>query len=141
MVSVVVFGAAFMCIIFFALGLIFKVLASAVNALMDSGTILVAAIIIGILSEVALYMLSFIIHGVVTAGWMSVIFWIVMMIVFFGVIIAIALELGMLALEFALVAVEYIFVYTSRIFEICADYCGRAYAHFLSVIIGRLDRM
>lgn len=140
MVAFVIFWSAAFVIIFFILGIFFKALASAFNALMSSiGEILAVGGLAG-LAGVALYLLYAIIDGIIKEGFWSVIGTIVMLFIVIGIVGAIAGGLGALILEIVVMVVGYALMIISAVLEWAADLCERSYAKFLKAIISRLDK-
>lgn len=140
MVAFVIFWSAAFAIIFFILGIFFKALASAFNALMASlGGILAIGGLAG-LAGIALYLLYAIIDGIIKEGFWSVIGTIVMFVILIGIVVAIIGELGALILEIVVMVVGYALVIISAVLEWAADLCEKSYAKFLKAIISRLDK-
>lgn len=140
MVAFVIFWSAAFAIIFFILGIFFKALASAFNALMASlGGILAIGGLAG-LAGIALYLLYAIIDGIIKDGFWSVIGTIVMLVIVIGIVGAIVGGLGALILEIVVVVVGYALMIISAVLEWAADLCERSYAKFLKAIISRLDK-
>lgn len=140
MVAFVIFWSAAFAIIFFILGIFFKALASAFNALMASlGGILAIGGLAG-LAGIALYLLYAIIDGIIKEGFWSVIGTIVMFVILIGIVGAIIGGLGALILEIVVMVVGYALVIISAVLEWAADLCERSYAKFLKAIISRLDK-
>ena len=140
MVAFVIFWSAAFAIIFFILGIFFKALASAFNALMASiGGILAIGGLAG-LAGIALYLLYAIIDGIIKEGFWSVIGAIVMFVILIGIVGAIVGGLGALILEIVVMVVGYALMIISAVLEWAADLCERSYAKFLKAIISRLDK-
>lgn len=139
MVAFVIFWAAFFALVFFVLGIIFKALASAFNALLSSIKVLslgaLAAIIV-----IALFLLYVIVEGIVRGALLSVIGAIVMFLVVLGVLGAILGGLGAALLELIITVSLLILDIVSGVLEWLADGCERGYIKFLRVIINRLDK-
>ena len=140
MVAFVIFWSAAFAIIFFILGIFFKALASAFNALMASiGGVLAIGGLAG-LAGIALYLLYAIIDGIIKNGFWSVIGTIVMLVIVIGIVGAIVGGLGELILEIVVMVVGYALMIISAVLEWVADLCERLYAKFLKAIISRLDK-
>lgn len=140
MVAFVIFWSAAFAIIFFILGIFFKALASAFNALMASiGGVLAIGGLAG-LAGIALYLLYAIIDGIIKNGFWSVIGTIVMLVIVIGIVGAIVGGLGELILEIVVMVVGYALMIISAVLEWAADLCERLYAKFLKAIISRLDK-
>ncbi len=140
MVAFVIFWSAAFAIIFFILGIFFKALASAFNALMASiGGVLAIGGLAG-LAGIALYLLYAIIDGIIKNGFWSVIGTIVMLVIVIGIVGAIVGGLGELILEIVVMVVGYALMIISAVLEWAADLCERSYAKFLKAIISRLDK-
>jgi len=140
LVAFVIFWSAAFAIIFFVLGIFFKALASAFNALMASlGGILAIGGLAG-LAGIALYLLYAIIDGIIKEGFWSVIGTIVMFFILIGIVGAIVGGLGAMILEIVVMVVGYALVIVSAVLEWAADLCERSYAKFLKAIISRLDK-
>lgn len=139
MVAFVIFWSSFFALIFFVLGVIFKALASALNALLSSVKVLslgaLAAMIV-----IALFLLYAIVEGIVQGALLSVIGTIVMFVVVLGIFGAIFGGLGAMLLE--LVVTVYLFVLdiVSGVLEWLANGCENGYIKFLRIIINRLDK-
>ena len=140
MVVFVIFWSAAFAIIFFLLGIFFKALASAFNAVLASiGGVLAIGGFAGLLG-IVLYLLYAIIDGIIKKGLWSVVGSIVMLIIVLGIVGAIVGELGAALLELIVVMAEVILVVVSGILEWLAATCEKAYAKFLMAIIKRLDK-
>lgn len=140
MVAFVIFWSAAFAIIFFILGIFFKALASAFNALMASiGGVLAIGGLAG-LAGIALYLLYAIIDGIIKNGFWSVIGTIVMLVIVIGIVGAIVGGLGELILEIVVMVVGYALMIISAVLEWAADLCERLYAKFLKAIISRVDK-
>ena len=140
MVAFVIFWSAAFAIIFFILGIFFKALASAFNALMASiGGVLAIGGLAG-LAGIALYLLYAIIDGIIKNRFWSVIGTIVMLVIVIGIVGAIVGGLGELILEIVVMVVGYALMIISAVLEWAADLCERLYAKFLKAIISRLDK-
>lgn len=139
MVAFVIFWASFFALVFFVLGVIFKALASAFNALLSSIKVLslgaLAAIIV-----IALFLLYVIVEGIVRGALLSVIGTIVMFLVVLGVLGAILGGLGAALLEFIVTVSLLILDIVSGVLEWLAEVCENEYIKFLRIIINRLDK-
>lgn len=144
MVTFVIFWSAAFAIIFFILGIFFKTLASAFNALKSSIGVLVKGGLAG-LAGVALYLLYAIIDGIIKEGFWSVVGAIVLIIIMF-VIIGIIIDylgcghIGTSILDFVVQVVGYVLHIIFVVLEWAAGLCERAYEKFLKAIIRRLDK-
>lgn len=140
MVAFVIFWSATFAIIFFVLGIFFKALASAFNALLTSlgGVLAIGGLAGG--AGVVLYLLYAIIDGIIKEGFWSVVGEIVLIFIVIGIIGALIGGLGAIILEIVVVVVGYALTIVSAILEWAADLCERKYAKFLKAIISRLDK-
>lgn len=140
MVAFVIFWSATFAIIFFVLGIFFKALASAFNALLTSiGGVLAIGGLAG-LTGIALYLLYAIIDGIIKDGFWSVVGTIIMFLIVLGIFGAIIGGLGAALLELVVVVVTFVLEIISGILEWLAMTCEKGYAKFLTAIIKRLDR-
>lgn len=140
MVAFVIFWSAAFAIIFFMLGIFFKGLASAFNALLSSLGSVLAIGGLAALAGIALFLLYGIIDGIIKDGFWSVVGTIIMFLIVLGIVGAIIGGLGAMILEIVVVVVGYALVIISAVLEWAADLCERAYAKFLKAIISRLDK-
>lgn len=140
MVAFVIFWSATFAIIFFILGIIFKALASAFNALLASiGGVLAIGGLAG-LAGIALYLLYAIIDGIIKEGFWSVVGTIVMFFIVLGIFGAIIGGLGAVLLEIIVSVAVFVLEIISGILEWLAMTCEKGYAKFLTAIIKRLDK-
>ena len=140
MVAFVIFWSAVFAVIFFILGIIFKGLASAFNALLTSiGSILAVGFLTGF-ALVALYLLYIITDGIITKGFSAVLGWIVLFIIDVAIVGALVGGLGALLLNIVVVIAEYILLAVSCVLEKAAAICETMYAKSLSAIFNRLDK-
>ena len=136
----VIFWSAIFAIIFFVLGIFFKALASAFNALLTSlGDVLAIGGLAGG-AGVILYLLYAIIDGIIKEGFWSVVGEIVLIFIGICMMVAFTGGLGALILEIVVVVVRYVLTIVSEILEWAADLCERKYVKFLKAIISRLDK-
>lgn len=140
MVTFVIFWSAAFAIIFFVLGIIFKALASACNALLSSIGGVLAVGGLASLAGVVLYLLYVIIDGIIKDGFWSVVGSIIIFLVILGFIGGIIGGLGAVLLELVVVIVSFVFEIISGILEWLASTCEKGYAKFLTAIIKRLDK-
>lgn len=139
MVAFVIFWSSFFALVFFVLGVIFKALASALNALLSSIKVLslgaLAAMIV-----IALSLLYAIVDGIVKGGLLSVIGTIVMFVVVLGIFGAIFGGLGAALLELVVTVALFVLDIVSGALEWLANGCENGYIKFLRIIINRLDK-
>lgn len=140
MVAFVIFWSAAFAIIFFVLGIIFKGLTSAFNALLSSIGGVLAIGGLAALAGIALYLLYGIIDGIIREGFWSVVGTIIMFIIVLGIVGAIIGGLGAMILEIAVMIAAYVLMIVSSILEGAAALCEKAYAKFLTAIIKQLDK-
>lgn len=140
MATLVIFWSATFAIIFFILGIFFKGLASAFNALMTSiGGVLAVGGLAG-LAGIALYLLYAIIDGIIKDGFWSVVGTIFLLFILIGLVGALIGGLGAAILEIAVTIAIYALTILSAFLEWAANLCERSYAKFLKAIISRLDK-
>lgn len=140
MVAFVIFWSSTFAILFFVLGIIFKGLASALNALLSS---IGGALAIGgsaSLVGMAFYLLYGIIDGIIKEGLWSVLGMIVLLVIEIGIIGAIVGGLGALILEIVVPIAVFILSIISAVLEGAAGICESAYEKFLTAITKRLDQ-
>lgn len=140
MVTIVVFWAAVMCVLFFLLGTIFKGISSAFTGFMESGGFILAIGFLGGLAALVLYLIYAIVHGIITEGLGSVFGTIIIALIVFGLIGGIIGGLGSIVLSIALTVAEYILIAMAFMLDGATSICEKAYNHFLLVIYKRLDR-
>ena len=140
MVAFVIFWSATFAIFFFVLGIIFKGLASAFNALLSSIGGVLAIGGLAALAGIALYLLYGIIDGIIKEGFWSVLGMIVLLVIEIGIIGAIVGGLGAMILEIVVSIAVFILSIISAVLEGAAGLCERSYAKFLTAIIKRLDK-
>ncbi len=140
MVAFVIFWAALFCVIFFLLGTLFKGLASLFTGFITSAINVISFAILAGLGVAALFALYAIASGIRTSGLGAVIGTIVMLVIVLGIIGGLVGGLGAALLELAAVVVEFVITAVSVVLEGAAGICEKAYAHFLLVIIKRLDK-
>ena len=136
MVTLVIFWAALFCVIFFLLGTLFKGLASLFTGFIYSVMDIISIAILAGLGIVVLFTLYAIAQGIRTSGLGKVIGSMVILVIEFGIIGGLLGRLGAILLELA----EFIITIVSAVFEGAAAFCEKAYAHFLLVIIKRVDK-
>ena len=136
MVTLVIFWAALFCVIFFLLGTLFKGLASLFTGFIYSVMDIISIAILAGLGIVVLFNLYAIAQGIRTSGLGKVIVYIVILVIELGIIGGLLGRLGAILLELA----EFIITIVSAVFEGAAAFCEKAYAHFLLVIIKRVDK-
>lgn len=140
MVTFVIFWAALLAIIFFVLGIVFKGLASAFNALMSSVGAIIGFAALALLIGGALYSLYAIVDGIITKGLGEVIGMIFLFLFELGLVGALVGPLGSLLINAATVIVQLFLVATSFVLEGAAAICQKGYDKFLTVIFKRLDK-
>lgn len=140
MVTFAIFWLAIFAIIFFVLGVIFKALASALYALLDSMSKILAVGGLAGLTGVALYLLYAIIDGIIKDGFWSVVGMIVIFLIVLGSFGAIMEGFGALLLKMVVEAALFALDIISRILEWLAMTCEKKYAKFLTAIINQLDK-
>lgn len=140
MVTFVIFWAALFCVIFFLLGTLFKGLASLFTGFINSVMEVIAIAILAGLGIVVLFALYAIASGIRTAGLGEVIETIVILVIVLGIIGGLLGGLGAALLELATAVVGFVITVVSVVLEGAAAFCEKAYAHFLLVIIKRVDK-
>lgn len=140
MVAFVIFWSAFFALLFFVLGVIFKALASALDALLYSIGRLLAFGGLTALAVIALSLLYAIVDGIIKNGLLSVIGAIVGFVIVLGIFGAILGRLGAALLELVVTVALFVLDVVSGVLEWLADRCERGYIKFLTVIINRLDK-
>ncbi|MDE6747959.1 MAG: hypothetical protein K2K21_02680 [Lachnospiraceae bacterium] len=139
MVAFVIFWSSFFALVFFVLGVIFKALASALNALLSSIKVLSLAALAAMI-VIALFLLYAIVEGIVQGALLSVIGTIVMFVVVLGIFGAILGGLGAALLEFIVTVSLLILDIVSGVLEWLANGCESGYIKFLRIIINRLNK-
>ena len=139
MVAFVIFWSSFFALVFFVLGVIFKALASALNALLSSIKVLSLGALAAIIM-IALFLLYVIVEGIVKGALLSVIGAIIMFVVVLGIFGAIFGGLGAVLLELVVTVALFVLDIVSGVLEWLANGCENGYIKFLRIIINRLDK-
>ena len=140
MVGIVVFWASFLALLFFLLGIMFKALASAFNALLAATGKIVIYGGIAALGTLAVFLLCSIISGIITDGILSVLKDIVGFAIVAGVVFFLFGAIGAAIIEVIVSVAEAIIGFISAVLEGISDFCENRYHSFLSAIMKRLDR-
>lgn len=140
MVAFVIFWSAAFAITFYVLGIIFKGLASAFNALLMAIGRLISIGGITALAGVAVYLIYAITHGILKEGAGAVISEIIMFVVVFGIIISVIGGLGDLIMGIAIMILGAVIDVVSTVLEWTSVFFERIYEKCLKAIIGRLDK-
>ena len=141
MVAITIFWASAFAVIFFLLGVVFKGLAAAFNALMSSSIgkffkyIGLAAITV-----IVLFIIGLIITSIMYGSIGEIILFVVLLIVVLAICYYLVGWLGVIILTVAVVAAEYILFATSFVLEHASAFCEKAYIHFLRIIINRIEK-
>lgn len=140
MVAFVIFWSATFAIIFFVLGIIFKALASAFNALLIAIVeVFVIGGLVGLVG-IALYLLYAIIDGIIKEGFWSVGGMIIIFFIVLGAFVAIIGDTGKVLLDIVVTVAMFVLEIISSILECFAMTCEKGYAKFLAAITKRLDK-
>ncbi len=135
MVTIVIFLAVALAMLFFLLGITFRGLASAVNALLTSSAIILGLGGLAVLMIIALYLLYMIAHGIATHGIVDVILTIILLFILVGGVVAIVCGIGssilMIILNVTIVVLSVIVV----VFEGAAILCERGYVKSLGITV------
>lgn len=137
--TIAIFGAAVLALLFFLLGVIFKGLASVINGALESIAIVGGIGLAGGALLFVLYFVYFIANGIATKGLMSVITDIVMLIICLGLFIGLVGWIGEFAITIVYAALAIILGAISTSIEFLAEKCEKIYVHFLNVIIKQTD--
>lgn len=140
MAAFVIFWSAMFAVLFFVLGIIFKGLASAFNALLSSCGGIIAMGGLAALVAIALSLLYAIVDGIVTRGVGEVIGMIVLLMIEIGIFGALVGGLGSLLLSIVTIVAEYLLHATSYVLEGAAAICEKGYAKSLLAIMKRIDK-
>ncbi len=140
MVAIAIFWAALFCIIFFLLGAICKGLAAVFNALISSIVAILGIAFLVLLGVIGLYTIYSIVDGIITGRIGEVFGLIVLFVIGIGLLVLLFGWLGNIMLSIALKICELILSAISFVLERGAAICEKAYAHFLLVIVNRLEK-
>lgn len=141
MVAITIFWASAFAVIFFLLGVVFKGLAAAFNALMSSsiGNFIKYAAAAAI-TVIVLFIIGMIVTSIMDGAIGAVIGLIVLLIVVLAICYYLVGWLGAIILTVAVVAAEYILFATSFVLEHASFFCEKVYIHFLRIIINRIEK-
>lgn len=140
MIAFVLFGAAVLAIIFFIIGIGIKALAAAFDALIislgDTCAIGGLAAMVGIV----LYLIYAVLDEIAQSGFVSAIKTIIFLIIMLGIFWGLVGDLGTLLLNIIEIFALSILNVITRILEWMADACERAYIKFLTIIMKHIDK-
>ncbi|MCH5337980.1 MAG: hypothetical protein J1E03_04300 [Acetatifactor sp.] len=141
MVAVTIFWASAFAVIFFLLGVVFKGLAAAFNALMGSSIVKFFKFTgLAAITVVVLFIIGLIVSSIIDGSIGAIIGFIVLLIVVLAIAYFLVGWLGAIILAVAVVAAEYILFATSFVLEHASYFCEKAYIHFLRIIINRMEK-
>lgn len=140
MITVVFLGAAFFCIFFFLLGVVFKGMAAMFKAFLTSiATVIRVAVMAGGCFTV-LYIVYFVVETIIAGRLGELIVMLLIGGVCFFILTFLFILVGSIILSFVIQVVEIFIDVISTILEGAANICERAYEYFLSIIVNRLER-
>ena len=128
MVTFVIFGAAILAVLFFVFGVIFKAMASALNATLSSGGNILCLGAVAVVVAIVLEVVGEIIDDIV------------IVVIVIGVLGSLFGGIGAVLFEIIVTVVALLFELASNTLELLADKCEKGYVKSLKVIINRLDR-
>ncbi|WP_031547769.1 hypothetical protein [Oribacterium sp. FC2011] len=141
MVAFGIFWCAAFAILFFILGVIFKALASAFNALLTTLVNLIALGVLVGLVELAIYMLCSTIQGIITEGFFAVLGSFLMFAVALVIFIVLVGGLGFMIFGLMVSLVSLLAGAVSSILDWIAETCEKQYARMLKSLINRIDKL
>ncbi|MCM1326316.1 MAG: hypothetical protein NC094_04265 [Bacteroidales bacterium] len=139
MVTFIIFWAAVFALLFFVLAVIFKILASALEALLSAGGQTLAVGFLAIIIVIALSLFYAIVDGIIKEGLLSVLGTIVLFVIVLGILGAIFGGLGAALIELVVAAALFVLEIVSGVLEWLADKCEDGYIKFLRIIVNRID--
>lgn len=140
MVTFVIFGAAILAVLFFVFGVIFKAIASALNATLSSGGNILCLGAVAVVVAIVLEVVGEIIDDIVRNGFWSALGSIIIVVIVIGVLGSLFGGIGAVLFEIIVTVVALLFELASNTLELLADKCEKGYVKSLKVIINRLDR-
>lgn len=140
MVAFVIFWAAFLCLTFFLLGVIFKGLASAFSALLSSLASILVIVFYAGAGALVLSLIYDIVDGIITRGLSDVIGTIITFVIVIALIVGLLGGLGAALLGLVAAIGISILEVVFSVLEGAATSCEKVYCHFLLVITNRLEK-
>ncbi len=140
MITLIIFGAALMCLLFFVLGSILKFLASVFNGLLTSGYLLIIIFFLAGITSVALFLVYMIVDGFLTGIIVELLGSLIGLVIIVGFMLTIITGIAAPIISIALMLLETVLNITSAVLENGSRVCEKIFIYFLTQIYKRIDR-